>query len=311
MELENRWNPPFVQPLGKPWDWTRDYSRIEGIYYPQQRMGINPQQQLWNQLGQGYYGSDALESQTPKVLRSLGYGQAVGQIGGLWRRFPTSQHVGTILELGCGYGRASINLSLGWQLSCDRYVGLDISVPLLRRLQYLKQVFDFYPGAEFTLICDSADHLPVPDDSVDLIVSNAVLMHIEKPKVEQILAQMARVLKPGGAFILNNSFHNQACPAHRFRNALRTFQPEGKRDIYTQHYLQAEIEQMLAASGIAAKSGAYRIEPNPPYLLVPNQVGRFRLKLADWVNKRLHPSESQKIHLADSFNAYSVNALAI
>ncbi|HST66870.1 MAG TPA: class I SAM-dependent methyltransferase [Mycobacteriales bacterium] len=44
-----------------------------------------------------------------------------------------------------------------------------------------------------------AETIPLPDDSVDLVVGHAVLHHI--PDVERALREVLRVLKPGGRFV--------------------------------------------------------------------------------------------------------------
>jgi ubiquinone/menaquinone biosynthesis C-methylase UbiE len=51
---------------------------------------------------------------------------------------------------------------------------------------------------EFLKGCLDLEQVPLPDDSVDVVVSNCVInLSSDKPKV---LAEAARVLKPGGRF---------------------------------------------------------------------------------------------------------------
>ncbi len=285
----------------------RNYQLSQGVYIPESAwQGKDAsRKQLWDDIGQTYYGSNAVDNLAPAQLATQDHKTVTGKIGGLWDRFPLGQTYGTILEVGCGYGRASINLSLDKGLSCDQYIGLDLSEPLLRRLQHFKAAYNFYPKADFTLICDSAENLPLADNSVDLILSNAVLMHIEKDKVRQALAEMARVLKPGGAFVLNNSFHNAYCPAHLMRNGLRLLLPAHKRSIYTKQYTRKEIDRALQRSGLAAKAGSAQIETNPPYLLLPQAIGSKALPWSDAINNQLKPKGFGKEILADAFNAYS------
>jgi SAM-dependent methyltransferase len=47
-----------------------------------------------------------------------------------------------------------------------------------------------------TLVADVAEHLPMPDASVDLILSKALLEHVNG--VPKAIREMARVLRPGG-----------------------------------------------------------------------------------------------------------------
>jgi len=56
----------------------------------------------------------------------------------------------------------------------------------------------------------SAEHLPFPDESVDLVVSYLTLIDI--PDVQTGIGEMARVLKPGGALLIANlNSFNTAC----------------------------------------------------------------------------------------------------
>jgi len=45
-------------------------------------------------------------------------------------------------------------------------------------------------------------HLPLRSDSVDVVTMLAVLEHIEPERIIPLLAEVKRVLKPGGAFVL-------------------------------------------------------------------------------------------------------------
>jgi arsenite methyltransferase len=282
-----------------------------GIFFPRdyQQLKATSQKQLWDKLGNLYYGSQTIENSNEDILKDSHYQEITGKIGGLWNRFANNQHFETILEIGCGYGRASINLSKEKNLTCDRYHGIDISESLLRRLLRFKEVYDFYPSAEFNLICNSAESLPFEDNSVDLILSNAVLMHIEKEKIKKLMSEVTRVLKPGGTFILNNSFHNQSCPAHWLRNLSRAIAPLGANSIYLDQHSATEIEALLDGAKVRSKCAGFVVEPNAHYALLPEELGRFSVPFARLINQSLKPSDALKGQLAYSYNAYSVGAL--
>ena len=68
------------------------------------------------------------------------------------------------------------------------------------------------------LVCDASD-LPFKNASFDLVVSISTLDHLPPALLPQALAELCRVLSPGGCIVLTlDSQHN---PLHVFSNALR------------------------------------------------------------------------------------------
>jgi SAM-dependent methyltransferase len=59
------------------------------------------------------------------------------------------------------------------------------------------------PGGEFQL--GELDRLPLPDDAVDVIVCALALDHV--PDLEPVLAEFARVLRPGGDLVISDVHH--------------------------------------------------------------------------------------------------------
>lgn len=88
--------------------------------------------------------------------------------------------VETVLDYGCG-GQPYRPLFEG---RCGRYVGADLPGS---------------PDADVTLTEDG--RLPLPDRSVDLVLSSQVLEHVPDPSL--YLAEAHRVLVPGGVLILS------------------------------------------------------------------------------------------------------------
>lgn len=101
-----------------------------------------------------------------------------------------------VLEVGCGTGLILSRLSR----SARSVVGLDLSGAMLataaRRVPSVLQA--------------EASRLPFPDDTFDVVVSFKVLAHVRR--IEEVLAEIARVVRPGGHVALE--FYN--------RNSLRT-----------------------------------------------------------------------------------------
>ena len=66
-------------------------------------------------------------------------------------------------------------------------------------------VVDIEPHAGVTLVTDVSESLPLPDASVDLAVAWHVLEHI--PRDRAAIAQIHRVLRPGGTFVVSVPIH--------------------------------------------------------------------------------------------------------
>lgn len=103
-----------------------------------------------------------------------------------------------VLELGCGTGK-----NTEWLASSARTVlGLDFSAGMLDRAR------ERVRAAHVRFIRhDVREPWPVPDESVDLVVGNLVLEHVEQ--LTSVYAEAARVLRPGGQLFL--------CELHPYR----------------------------------------------------------------------------------------------
>ncbi|MBV0933440.1 malonyl-ACP O-methyltransferase BioC [Marinobacterium weihaiense] len=102
------------------------------------------------------------------------------------------QAEGHVLDLGCGTGYAAPYLR-------ERYpqtplLHLDLAHGMLSFAREQRPVPDAY------YLCGDAEQLPLADASVDLIWSSLAVQWCEQP--ERLLAELARVLKPGGRCLL-------------------------------------------------------------------------------------------------------------
>jgi ubiquinone/menaquinone biosynthesis C-methylase UbiE len=109
-----------------------------------------------------------------------------------------------VLDLGCGTGGHPERTDF---LPDDEVTGVDIDEGRLveARRRFPRRTFQ----------CARGESLPFPSASFDRVVSNVALPYMDIPKA---LAEMQRVLKPGGSVLL--SFHPWRFTLGEFRNAV-------------------------------------------------------------------------------------------
>lgn len=100
---------------------------------------------------------------------------------------------GVALDAACGTGRFAEFLARRGH----RVIGVDSSPDMLAHARQR------VPGGEFHV--GELDRLPLPDDSVDVIVCALALVHV--PELRPVLAEFARVLRPGGDLVISDIHH--------------------------------------------------------------------------------------------------------
>lgn len=98
----------------------------------------------------------------------------------------------TMLEVGAGSG--NLITRVGLENASYRIVGLDYvidSATMIKR-NFLKH------NLNGTSICADAFKLPFRDNSIDILLSGGLLEHFNIEKIDNIISEMVRVLKPNG-----------------------------------------------------------------------------------------------------------------
>lgn len=111
----------------------------------------------------------------------------------LLARLPAAaEPVDAVLDLGCGTGYCLPALQQAYPAA--RVTGLDLAPGMLAqaRLQH---------GERYEWVCAAAEQMPLPDASVDLVFSSLAIQWCES--FPAVLAEVHRVLRPGGRFIVN------------------------------------------------------------------------------------------------------------
>jgi len=157
-----------------------------------------------------------------------------------------------ILDIGCGDGSISLPLLTdGRQLTL---VDMSSSMLTLARAKVPAELVKHVELINY-------DFLTAPVDSAtyDLILCIGVLAHVDSP--DQIIAKIAKVLKPGGAVILEftDSYHFWGRVDVLFQNLWQHFSPAAYR---LNHLSRPQVLRMCRQYGLEA-SAVYRYAPPP------------------------------------------------
>jgi len=145
-----------------------------------------------------------------------------------------------LLDIGAGTGEF-----LAFVKSAQpklKTIALDLSKPYLTRA---KRALGKCRDTEF--IAAPAEAMPLPDKSVDVAVS-IFLFHELPPKVRATVAkEIARVLKPGGLFILADTIQYGDAP--EFEGLIDVF-PSLLHEPYYASYTRTDLDGLFGAAGL-------------------------------------------------------------
>ncbi|MBD2742186.1 class I SAM-dependent methyltransferase [Coleofasciculus sp. FACHB-1120] len=222
----------------------------------------------------------------------------------IWDNIPTGKHFDSILDLGCGYGRHAAYLSKQKEITCNQYYGIDISENMLRRMLTFNKAYNLFSSPNFALICMQMGELPFEDNSIEFIISSSVFLHLEKQQLTKNLAEIARVIKPGGVFIFEDLFYNRYCPANIRDNVLRKVRKSGATLADLKQYSLREINWLLKNSQLSQKCPEYTIKPHKSVMLA-EQLRGVEISATPDIDREMNPSKFLKGLLASGYCVYS------
>jgi ubiquinone/menaquinone biosynthesis C-methylase UbiE len=150
-----------------------------------------------------------------------------------YRQRAVTEATGRVLEIGVGSG---INLPL--YTAATHVIGLDPSAKLLSMARSVTEPLRL----SIELVKGSAESIPLPDQSLDTVVTTWTLCSI--PDLPRALAEMRRVLKPEGQLIFVEHGRSPEPQVARWQNRLT---PIWKR-IGGGCHLNRPINELIAAS---------------------------------------------------------------
>ncbi len=163
-----------------------------------------------------------------------------------------------LLDAGCGRGVPVLKNYLG---RAKRLIGVE-----------LVSFTDVPPGID-TYNADLSE-IPLPDASVDLIMSRSVFEHLTDP--QSVYTEFSRILRPGGAviFLTANMWDYGTLVARLIPNRfhariVKEVEGRAEEDTFPTAYqtnTRADVDRLAAAAGLAVESLEY-LSQYPNYLM--------------------------------------------
>jgi ubiquinone/menaquinone biosynthesis C-methylase UbiE len=190
----------------------------------------------------------------------IGFAERAGQAE--TRRKLLAQAHGRTLEIGAGNG---YNL----EHYTEAVEELVVTEPSPFMLEHLRTRLDHNapPVRAWTLVQTGAEELPFDDDSFDTVV--ATYVHCTIPNPPQAIAEIARVLKPGGRYLFMEHVRAQT-PIHgRIQDILEA----PHRFIAAGCYPNRPTERWLDESSLHVESLVHEPMPRAPLTVRPTIRG--------------------------------------
>jgi ubiquinone/menaquinone biosynthesis C-methylase UbiE len=145
-----------------------------------------------------------------------------------------------LLDIGCGTGRFLDFVKQAWPRL--QVVGLDMSDAYVRHARHHLRRW-----SRTSFVVSKAETIPLPDSSQDAVTS-IFLFHELPPKVRRsALRECARVLKPGGRLILQDSL--QRDDQKDYEGLLQLF-PQSYHEPYYASYTKEDFAALALACGL-------------------------------------------------------------
>ncbi len=161
----------------------------------------------------------------------------------------------TVLEAGCGTG----NYLHALRPRLGSLFGIDFNEGMLSQARAKL-------GEEVALTCGSILDLPYEDEKFDGITCNQVIHHLDKgpsaaddpatwkpssfPNIAQFVQETYRVLKPGGALVINTATHEQIIDGYWWADLI----PVAAARMTCRHPDLDQLKQIFTAAGFEIES---------------------------------------------------------
>lgn len=151
-----------------------------------------------------------------------------------------------VLDLACGEGYMTGRL----REHCGKIIGVDYSEDAVRRAS------EMYPGIEFRFM--EASSLAFDDSDFDKVICCELIEHVTRPKARRVIAEILRVLKPGGHLLGSTPSRSEG-------------QPASSTYSHICEYTEAELRELLTPFEHVTVSGAFFTARKPVAATCPEK----------------------------------------
>lgn len=173
-------------------------------------------------------------------------------------KFRDGRYSDKVLDVGCGIGFIS-QLYPNFDIT-----GIDISDGMLERNPYQH-------------VKASADNITFPDNHFDFVICRSLLHHLENPKLG--LAEMFRVLKPGGKWVCYDPNHNIV-----YETIRHIFQHTDRFSHLHKSFNDEELFKMIEEAGFKITEKKYLGYLGYPLLGFPDIID---FKIPIWLGRKI------------------------
>ena len=160
-----------------------------------------------------------------------------------------------ILDLACSIGQASTALK---KLNPDvEITGLDVALPMLKYAHY--RAVD--QGIDVTFQQALAEDMPYEDGHFDAVMSYLLYHEVAEEKIEEIVTEVYRVLRPGGTFSIfdfPNNFGENLPASQRY---LIDFDSRNNCEPYSVGFVHCDFMGILRKAGFKVEAGPQTSNP--------------------------------------------------
>ena len=183
---------------------------------------------------------------------------------------------GDVLDVGCGSGQFAEILT-GSLKSFRTITGVDVDE------ESLAEAGTKFSDDNYRFLKAESQELPFDDESFDMVAISKALHHLEDPVAS--LAEMRRVLKTGGYFLINEMHRDQLSDAqesHMLYHHLRSEIDNMSGISHNQTFYRKDLIMLSDKLGLAERT-ILEFSPDGSRAMDIDNIAEFTTKMDGWI----------------------------